>query len=154
MSFSDRLPSVYDTYFQYKVVTKVHCKPTYESLQTLQTQIKANAASVPSTLGGGLYGHLGIILSDARYATLANNVPWISPTNPGPFAPSAQMEAAREVWHAFTQSFITYQEATAKAIIAQIVEAIDLIYLEAFLNRDTGQYSSDTCLVLQHLFAT
>ena len=158
MSFSDRLPSVNDTYFQHKVLTKVHGKPTYESLQTLQTQVKANASSVPSTLGGGLYGHLGSILSPAIYATLPNSVPWITPTHPGPFAPpaagtAAQIEAAREVWRALTQSYAIYQ-ATAQALVAQIVEAVDPIYLEALRNRHTGQYSSDTRHVLQHLFAT
>jgi len=158
MSLSDRLPSVNDTYFQHKVLTKVHGKPTYESLHTLQTQIKANASSVPSTLGGGLYGHLGCILSAASYATLPNSVPWITPVHPGPFAPpaagtAAQIEAAREVWRALTQSYAIHQ-ATAQALVAQIVEAIDPIYLKALRNRHTGQYSSDTRHVLQHLFAT
>jgi hypothetical protein len=140
------------------VLTKVHGKPTYESLQTLQTQVKANASSVPSTLGGGLYGHLGSILSPAIYATLPNSVPWITPTHPGPFAlpaagTAAQIEAAREVWRALTQSYAIYQ-ATAQALVAQIVDAVDPIYLEALRNRHTGQYSSDTRHVLQHLFAT
>jgi hypothetical protein len=52
-------------------------KPTYETLQTLVTELKANAGSVPSTLGGGQNGHLGIILSPPRYATLAH-----APRNP------------------------------------------------------------------------
>jgi hypothetical protein len=48
-----RIPSVKDTYFQHKVLTKVHGKPTYETLQNLSTELKAsNAGSVPSTLGG------------------------------------------------------------------------------------------------------
>jgi hypothetical protein len=86
---STKLPSVTDTYFQHKVLTSLHGQPTYKTLQTLATEIKANAASVLSTLGGGHFGHLGLILSDARYATLAITVPWISPVNPGPFAPPA-----------------------------------------------------------------
>jgi hypothetical protein len=98
-----KIPSVNDTYFQHKVLTKVHGTPTYETLMTLSTELKANASSVPSTLGGGLYGHLGLILSAERYATLANSVPWINPGNPGPFAPpagatAAQLEAAKDVW--------------------------------------------------------
>jgi hypothetical protein len=86
---STRIPSVKDTYFQHKVLTKVHGKPTttYESLQTLTTEIKANAGSVPSTSGGGTNDHLGMILSAARYATLAGTLPWVQPGNPGAFAP-------------------------------------------------------------------
>ena len=72
---STRIPSVKDTYFQHKVLTKVHGKPTYEGLQTLATEIKANAGSVPSAASGGANGHLSMILSAARYATLAGTVP-------------------------------------------------------------------------------
>jgi hypothetical protein len=155
---STSLPSVNDTYFQHKVLTRVHGQPTYETLQTLATEIKANASSVPSTLGGGQYGHLGLILSTDRYATLANTVPWVSPPNPGPFDPPAngtgpQIEAAKDVWRELKLSFDLCQ-ATEKALIAQIVESIDLIYLRALLNRTTGQYSSDIRAVLMHLFAT
>jgi hypothetical protein len=155
---SSRMPSVKDTYFQHKQLTKVHGQPAYDSLQLLSTEIKANAASVPSTLGGGLYGHLGLIVSDAKYTALANTVPWISPTNPGPFTPpgggtAAQLEAAKDVWRELRTSFELCQ-ATEKALIAQIVEAIDPIYLRALLNRTTGQYATNIRDILLHLFAT
>jgi hypothetical protein len=153
-----KIPSVNDTYFQHKVLTKVHGTPTYETLMTLSTELKANASSVPSTLGGGLYGHLGLILSAERYATLANSVPWINPGNPGPFAPpagatAAQLEAAKDVWRELKYSFDFYQ-ATEKALIAQVVDSIDPIYLRALLNRATGQYASGIRDVLLHLFST
>ena len=155
---SSRIPSVTDTYFQHKVLSKVHGQPTYETLQTLSTEVKANAASVPSTLGGGLYGHLGLIMSDERYATLANSVPWVTPGNPGPFNPpnpatAPQIEATKDVWRELKYSFELCQ-ATEKALIAQIVDSIDPIYLRALLNRATGQYSSDIKTILVHLFAT
>jgi hypothetical protein len=153
-----RIPSVKDTYFQHKVLTKVHGKPTYETLQNLSTELKANAGSVPSTLGGGQHGHLGIIVSAIRYATLANTLPWVNPVNPGPFVPppagtAAQIDAARDVWRALNQQFELCQ-ATEKALVAQIVESIDPIYIRALLNRTTGQYSSSIRAVVTHLFTT
>ena len=155
---SSRIPSVKDTYFQHKVLTRLHGQPVYESLQTLLTELKANASSVPTTIGGGLYGHLGLILSDVRYATLPNTVPWVSPANPGPFVPPAngtgpQIEAAKDVWRELKQTFDLCQ-ATEKALIAQIVETIDPIYLRAVLNRATGQYSASIRALLLHLFGT
>jgi len=131
----------------------------YESLQHLATEIKANASSVPSTLGGGLFGHLGLIVSDKMYATLANSLPWVMPNNPGPFTPpvslamAAQIEAARDVWRELKPTFKVCQ-TTEKALIAQIVDALDPIYLRALLNRATGQYASSICAVLLHLFTT
>ena len=159
MSSTTRIPSVNDTYFQHKVLTRIHGLPVYETLQHLTTEIKANAASVPSTLGGGLYGHLGLVVSDQKYATLANTLPWITPGNPGAFVPPTgatgpQIEAAKDVWRALKQSFDVCQ-ATEKALIAQIVESIDSIYLRgALLNRTTGQYAANLREVITHLFAT
>ena len=137
-----RIPSVKDTYFQHKVLTKVHGKPTYETLQVLATELKANAGSVTSTLGGGSHRHLGFLLSDIRYATLQNTIPWVTPGNPGPFDPpagtAAVIEAAKDVWKELKQQFDLCQ-ATEKALVAQIVEAIDPMYLRALLNLATGQ---------------
>jgi len=155
---STRIPSVNDTYFQHKVLTRIHGIPVYETLQHLTTEIKANAASVPTTLGGGLYGHLGLVVSDQKYANLAHTIPWITPVNPGVYVPPPgatrpQLEAAKEVWRALTQTFELCQ-ATEKALIAQIVESIDSIYLRALLNRTTGQYAANLRDVITHLFTT
>jgi hypothetical protein len=155
---STRIPSVNDTYFQHKVLTKVHGQPTYETLQTLATELKANAGSVPSTIGGGKYGHLGLLLSAARYATLAHTVPWTQPSNPGPFVPpvgrtAAQIDAARDVRRELKHSFELCQ-ATEKALVAQIVDTIDPIYLRPLLNRATGQYATSIRAVVTHLFTT
>lgn len=153
-----RIPSVKDTYFQHKVLTRIHGKPVYESLQTLTTELKANAGSVPSTLGGGQHGHLGLLLSAVRYAALPHTEPWVSPVNPGPFVPPAggtgpQIEAAKDVWRELKQTFELCQ-ATEKALIAQIVESIDPIYIRALLNRATGQYSSSIRAMILHFFTT
>jgi hypothetical protein len=153
-----RIPSVNDTYFQHKVLSKIHGKPTYESLQNISTELKANASSVPSTLGGGFNGHLGLLLSDARYITVPNAVAWVTPGTPGLFVPPAagtgpQIEAARDVWRELKQQFDVCQ-ATDKALIAQLVEAIDPIYLRAMLNRATGQYSGSIRTILQQMFQT
>ena len=124
---STRIPSVKDTYFQHKMLTKINGKPTYPSLQMLHTELKANAASVPSTLlGGGLHGHLGLLLTVTAYATLQPTTAWVTPPNPGPFVPpttgtSAQLAAARTVWLESQHQFEVCQ-ATEKALIAQVVD--------------------------------
>jgi hypothetical protein len=84
-------------------------------------------------LGGGNNGHLRLLLSDPRYTALANTIPWITPVNQGPFVPPAagtgpQIEAERDVWRELKQTFELCQ-ATEKALIAQVIEAIDPIYL-------------------------
>ena len=44
--------------------------PSFESVQATHKLLKANAASVPSDLGGGMHGLLGLMPDDAIY----NNV--------------------------------------------------------------------------------
>jgi hypothetical protein len=155
---TSKIPSVKDTYFQHKVLTKIHGKPTYESLQNILTELKANASSVPSTLGGGRHGHLGMLLTDIRYIAIPYALHWISPGNPGPFLPplagtGPQIEAAKDVWTGLKHTFELCQ-ATEKALIAQIVESIDPIYLRTLLNRATGQYSASILQLLTHCFTT
>ena len=108
----------------------------------LTTELKANAGSVTSTLGGVSHGHLGFLLSDIRYATLQDTTPWVTPGNPGPFGPpagtDAVIEAAKDVWKELKQKFDLCQ-ATEKALVAQIVEAFDPMYPRALLNSATGQ---------------
>ena len=155
---SSRIPSVTDTCFQHKVLAKIHGCPTHESLQNLSTELKANASSVPSTLGGGQHGHLGLLLSNVRCNALANTVPWVTPGDPGPFAPplagtGPQIEAAHEIWRELKETFLMCQAAD-KALISQLVEAIDPICLRAMLNRATGQHACDIRAMLIHLFNT
>ena len=95
---SSRIPSVKDAYFQHKLLTKIHGQPSYASLNNIMTELKAYASSVPSTLGGGHHGHLGLLLSDARYTALTH-AQWVTPINPPVFTPPAiatgpQIEAA------------------------------------------------------------
>jgi hypothetical protein len=155
---SSRIPSVKDTCFQHKVLTKIHGKPTYESLQNISTELKANASSVPSTLGGGQNGHLGLLLSAARCDALAHAVPWITPVNPGVFVPpnpgtGPQIAAASDVWRELKLQFELCQ-ATDKALIAQLVESTDPICPRAMLNRATGQCSGSIRAIILHLFST
>lgn len=155
---NNRNVNVRDIYFQHRTLVKIHGKPTYESLKILLNQIKANASSVPTTIGGGNHGHLGLVLSDLRYATLSNT-PFATPHNPGNFAPpqpagtGPQIDAARTIWqdqhHVFNICVSTQQ-----ALIAQVVEAIDPQYLQALLNTTTGRHTDSIGALILHLFTT
>ena len=49
-------------------ITKITGEPNYASLKNLKDELKANAASIPTTLGSGTHGYLGLILSPTAYA--------------------------------------------------------------------------------------
>ena len=60
-----------DSYFEHLVLTKIRGEPTYETLHHLKNELKGNASSVPTTLGGGNHGYLGMILMSAEYHRIA-----------------------------------------------------------------------------------
>jgi hypothetical protein len=54
-----------ETYFEFPELTKLHGKPTCESLFRLRNELKANAQLVYSNLSDGAHGHLALVLSEA-----------------------------------------------------------------------------------------
>ena len=72
-----------DTHFETKDLTPIHGEPIAKSLLRLTNELKANARSVLSNLGGGNHGHLGLVLSPPDYA-LISNVLFNRPNHPGP----------------------------------------------------------------------
>ena len=49
------------TFFDYPDLTKIDGKPNIMTLLKLKNELKANAQSVPTVLGGGQHGHLGLV---------------------------------------------------------------------------------------------
>ena len=75
-----------NTKFEHPTLLKIHGQPTFATLTKLKKQLKANAKSVRSNLGGGALGHLGLVLSPQEYALLCNT-PFEEPEHPGLFRP-------------------------------------------------------------------
>jgi len=75
--------NVKELYFELQKLTRLHGEPTFDTLQKMLTQLKANASSVPTNLGREGHRFIGAILSPASYHTLAPATPFIGPTHPG-----------------------------------------------------------------------
>ena len=69
--------------FPYPTIAPIFGEPTYETITSVARQLKANAASNHSELGGGSLGHLALLITPAVYATISA-VPYDVPANPGP----------------------------------------------------------------------
>ena len=71
-------------YFKYKTPNGINGEPTYKSLKRLKTELRANASSVDTDLGGGDHGYLGLVLSDAEYARISPTpAAFVAPNFPG-----------------------------------------------------------------------
>ena len=73
------------TYFPHKMPTKIQGEPKNKSIRRLETELRANASSVDSPLGGGDHGCLGLVKIDAKYLTIAGpGNAFVAPVYPGP----------------------------------------------------------------------
>jgi hypothetical protein len=64
------------------VLPKIDHEPACEDIQVTTRLLNANAISVPSMVGGGAHGHLGIIMIQVEYAVISST-PWVEPFNTG-----------------------------------------------------------------------
>ena len=146
-------------YFKYSVPTPITGEPTHKSLKRLKTELRANASSVDTDLGGGDHGYLGLVLTDVEYAR-------IMPT-PQPFVPlnfpgllvihsahiAMQQVQARETHN---EVITLYRECKnlEKALLRHIQTAVEEKFVEFMVDNDTGIIEEDVPTVLEYLFTT
>ena len=145
-----------DLYFEHKHLTRISGKPNFSSLHKILLEIKANAVSVPSTLGGGAHDFIRIVLSNPIYSTIAPTKPFITLVQLGPLriangATQYQISLAKIVHEEATQTFQTYQ-LVQRVLIQQILEDIDSKYLSSIRSRVTGQVPAEICAFMLRLF--
>jgi hypothetical protein len=123
--------------FPHPVLPTVQGKLDYQTIHATRKFLQANSRAMDTHLGGGTFGHLGLIISDASYAMIApatNGEPpfWISPQSPGR-APattdgtSAQIRAARHIWEEDVQTYPTCT-SIQKALKKQIISVLEPMY--------------------------
>ena len=144
------------THFEYKELTPIHGRPSYETLKRMFNEVKANATSVPSTLGGGQHGHLGLVLPDIEYALISATA-FVRPAQPANLnipATATQhiVRTMTQVHDRETQVFNTVL-GVEKALRQQIVAALEPAYLLSIKDRVTNSLNHPVSFIFRnHLF--
>ena len=144
----------FTTQFEYPTLPKIHGEPDYEQLKNLKDKLKTNATKIPSELGGGAFGHLGLVLTPAEYTGISN-IPYVRPPHPGvlniPPATSERVETRRRAEH--KRDLALYHETInlENALKKQITEAVDELYLEELRDPTTNTILSSVPFILDHL---
>ena len=90
-------------------------EPTYEAIHAVHKLLKADASSVPSDLGGGQHGLLGLMRNPAVYTQVAGPVnAFVRPINPGstPTIPArSNGEQTRRIERDHKEALRVYREA-------------------------------------------
>ena len=139
--------------FPHETLTPIEGKPTNTTLQLLQRQLFTNARSVPSNRGGGMHGHLAILLSPADYLIRAG-VPFVIPVHPGDPPPAigtaAIIGVALRTYADALADLATYNNLSA-ALTAQILSAVNASFLSALEDPDFGFSDVTPRQMLEHL---
>jgi hypothetical protein len=141
--------------FPVKTLPRILGEPDYANISGMIERLYGNAASLPSPLGGGAHGHIGILMSVPLYATLsATN--YIDPTDPGatPHFPARATDAARDtIRHAHTEKRRVFENHNNMddALKAQVIDSVEDTYLCELRNKYTGYLGISTRDLCDHL---
>ena len=145
-----------NTFFTHDPLDQIRGEPNYAQLKKLKKQLKSNAQAVPSTLGGGNNGLLGLVLSTEEYARVPGAIPLVTPTRPGPLTilPLTASHDIIRLQQEHTRTMETFLDCQAVEIILkkQIVAALPSDYLKEITDRDTGRIVLPVSGVLAYLF--
>ena len=141
--------------FPHPTLTKIIGKPSYATLSQLQKEIYANARTVHSTRGGGLNGHLAIVMPDLDYQT-RTGVVFIRLTHPGPapvhggFTTPVQIDSTNK---AFERAILEYEKyhQVADSLKAQLLVAVDATYTKVLKDAMFGYADITPLAMLEHL---
>ena len=140
-----------------ETVTKIHGQPTSHDLTNLEKEIISILANIPTTLGGGNHGHVGVIMEPTDYSTMTGGIDFVNPANPGIYPTGLALNAA-----AGTRA---REEAIHKELIAQfetlegvklgtkdlILEAVDNEYLSEIEHDTLGYLNQTPRQMIEHL---
>jgi hypothetical protein len=65
-----------------------------QDLTIFEKKIIAILANIPTTLGGGNYGNVGIVMEPTEYSTMSGGIAFTNPLNPGFYPATLAASAA------------------------------------------------------------
>ena len=145
----------FDNYFEHKQLDKIYGEPDTRSLQKVFKQLKRNARSIPSTLGGGQYGHLFMVIPPAEWNNLPGAVAVVPPRDPGPFALRGGLTASEiavgQKNHDENKRKYNHFQALKRILRNQLVAAIDPEYLDPIRCDLTDMVNRDITEIIDFL---
>jgi hypothetical protein len=140
--------------FPTKTIPTTTGEPNYASISNMVQTLYGNAASLPTTLGGGQHGHVGLIMTPILYATLANTA-YIPPNDPGATPnPIGTTTVAREIIrldHKEERRIYDNHQNMDDALKSQVIDTINDTYLCELRNKYTGYMGVSTRDLIDHL---
>ena len=106
----------YNIKLKHKELTPIRGLPTLDTILRLFREVKQNAQSVSTKLGGGQLGYLALVLKPQDYDKITISHPFVRPTDPGTFkmiAPAARTSRTASSTSPITVSAVDIANAKA-----------------------------------------
>jgi hypothetical protein len=144
--------------FPHLILPSVTGEPDYHNLHSIRKMLRANARSIDTHLGGGAFGHLGVIISDVAYEIISPLTAWENTEFPG-WSPAAiegggtaeQISAEKYIWEEATNDFKTYNTVQS-ALKKKIITVVEPMYIEILNDELVGFFNTTSRDMLDHLF--
>jgi hypothetical protein len=139
-------------------LTPIAGEPNNSTLKLLQAELNSNAISIPSNRGGGAHGHLALIQDPTTYLALTGAA-FNSPAHPGlsptlvANATGNQITEANRQYQADQGEYALFL-AVERTLKAQLIAAIDSLYINELRDDTMGFANATTLQLLTHLHAT
>lgn len=142
-------------YFVHKTIKRVQGKPTREDIKQVQIKIQENAAAIPSELGGGRHGYLGLTMSTTEYNTVAREA-FTGHTNPGALPTIPTGATQHQITHAKEEhkkqlKLFKEQRFVERALKSLIINAFEETYLLDLKEDHIGYNNVDIPGLFNHL---
>jgi hypothetical protein len=143
----------------YEPLTKIESDtfPSALSVRKLKKEIYANARSVPTPLGGGNHGHLGLVMTAAAYAALvpAPGAAFVLPDVPDAlnFNGNAAAGTVALARAEHEEGMNTYNKCHSleRQLKNQLLKAVPMIFIEELEDFEHGFATVTTGQLLEHL---
>eukprot|EP00978_Attheya_sp_CCMP212_P045820 scaffold361923_cov40-Attheya_sp.AAC.1 len=132
-------------------------EPTYASILEVRTALNSNTTTIPSTEGGGVHGHLALVLTAVEYLAVTG-VAFVPPVQPGPLVHAAATTAAQiiktnRLHKSATNKFQVYH-AVDQALRKLLIAATPEVFIRAIKDPLLGFGRVTTLAILTHLRTT
>ena len=141
------------TYFPHPVLDNCSGEPTIEGILRVTMQLKQNAASVPTTLGGQ-QRYLVLIITTDQWNSIPSTAPFVKPVDPGVFTTSVTTNAGiateKATWEDNIRRYNEYQLLDS-ILKNQFVSAFDSEYFDGIRNSITNAVEKPIAEIIQYL---
>ena len=144
--------------YPHPLLTPIVIRPTNASIQALQKELFANAKAIHSTRGGGLNGHLALVMNAAAYLA-RTGIAFNAPDHPGDaplHAVGATTAQITETNRAFKHDLAEHDKfiTVAEELKQQVILAVPNRYFAILEDREFGYADVPVLTIIEHLRAT